>query len=299
MNIKVQCPCGQGFECEVEPVNGQMPCAINCPTCGADATALANQAIHDSLFTPPPTAAPPASGLRINRAPALIAAAAPVEQPKRFGYTRTLDPDKEPAPSDERLLLGAVGGLAAGFVAMLIWYSITLATDHEFGIVAWGVGVLSGVGVRVLGRSGTPMLGYIAAICAGVAILGGEFLVVSHVTNNYMRKFVSGAYQKRLAAAHEAVNLKTDPEIRAWLEGHKANSAPVSPNEIDEFRAHGQAKMQDFINGTPTQAEYEKDLLARLTSFSVKLEIMKKAMSLFIVIWLAFGIASAYRIASA
>jgi outer membrane protein assembly factor BamB len=45
MKIKVQCPCGSRFEFEVEPVDGRMPVAIQCPNCGADATELANAVI--------------------------------------------------------------------------------------------------------------------------------------------------------------------------------------------------------------------------------------------------------------
>ena len=60
MKIKVQCPCQTRFEFEVEPVQGRMPVIINCPTCGADATDLANALIQQQ------SAAAPASGLRIS-----------------------------------------------------------------------------------------------------------------------------------------------------------------------------------------------------------------------------------------
>ncbi|HLP78563.1 MAG TPA: DUF3239 domain-containing protein [Candidatus Paceibacterota bacterium] len=46
--LKVQCPCGQKFSFDVEPVDGQMPFAVNCPSCGADATAIANQSLAES-----------------------------------------------------------------------------------------------------------------------------------------------------------------------------------------------------------------------------------------------------------
>src|SRR5689334_10725354 len=67
MKVKVQCTCGTRFEFEVEPVNERMPVAINCPSCNADATELANEVIKQQLaaaksaITPAPaipTAAP-------------------------------------------------------------------------------------------------------------------------------------------------------------------------------------------------------------------------------------------------
>ncbi len=67
MNIKVQCNCGAKFSFDVEPVNGQMPCAIACPQCGADATAAANLVISQNLPAAQPVAVPaaPPQGLRV------------------------------------------------------------------------------------------------------------------------------------------------------------------------------------------------------------------------------------------
>jgi outer membrane protein assembly factor BamB len=49
MNIKVQCACGAKYSFEVEPLEGRMPFAVNCPTCQADGTEAANQLIAEAL----------------------------------------------------------------------------------------------------------------------------------------------------------------------------------------------------------------------------------------------------------
>lgn len=51
--LKIECPCGQHFSFDVEPVNGQMPWAVNCPACGADGTVAANLLLAASLAAPP------------------------------------------------------------------------------------------------------------------------------------------------------------------------------------------------------------------------------------------------------
>jgi hypothetical protein len=59
--IKIQCDdCGQRYAFDVEPVNGRMPSAIACPTCGADGTTAANESIARLL---PPIA--PGSPIRM------------------------------------------------------------------------------------------------------------------------------------------------------------------------------------------------------------------------------------------
>ena len=66
--VKIQCGCGQRYSFEAEPVGGRMPSAVNCPACGADGTAAANEFIAGCLDTQP--AAPAATqsprlGIRI------------------------------------------------------------------------------------------------------------------------------------------------------------------------------------------------------------------------------------------
>ncbi len=43
--VKIECDCGQNYAFDVEPANGKMPAAVNCPSCGADGTAAANEYI--------------------------------------------------------------------------------------------------------------------------------------------------------------------------------------------------------------------------------------------------------------
>jgi len=65
MYIKIYCPCGAKFAFDVEPANGQMPVPIACPTCGQDATAMANEQIQAQLAPPP---APESAGEPPNKA---------------------------------------------------------------------------------------------------------------------------------------------------------------------------------------------------------------------------------------
>jgi len=66
--IRIECECGQPYVFEIEPVNGQMPSTVACPTCGKDGTAAANQVIAKTLApqtqpAPSPTSASPPEGL--------------------------------------------------------------------------------------------------------------------------------------------------------------------------------------------------------------------------------------------
>jgi len=56
ITVKIECPCGQHYEFEVEPVNGRMSSTIACPVCGIDGTEAANAIIAGKSSSPRPPA---------------------------------------------------------------------------------------------------------------------------------------------------------------------------------------------------------------------------------------------------
>jgi hypothetical protein len=50
--IKIICGCGQKYAFNVHPLNGRMPAPVQCPVCGMDGTAVANEAIARALNQP-------------------------------------------------------------------------------------------------------------------------------------------------------------------------------------------------------------------------------------------------------
>ncbi|MDB6064417.1 MAG: hypothetical protein JWR26_625 [Pedosphaera sp.] len=309
MDITVQCQCGQNYEFEIEPVNGVMPCGVNCPSCNADGTQLANEFIARANAGAPVEAAAPvmaspatptASGLRINRPPPSAApapSATPPEPPRKF-YPPAAETRKPASAAGESIPLGILGGVIAGSIAMTGWYFLTVASEMKFGIVAWFMGAFVGVGVRMLGREGTAALGYVAALCAMLAILGGDFLVASHYVNQALSKVAGDAYDNHMVEAREAVNAKTDDQIKAWLVKNGDSGGQVTTEEIEEFRTKTQTEMQKQLDDSTSRGRFEKAYISQLGSFSMRFGVFKKSVSLFSILWVAFGIASAYKIGS-
>src|SRR4051794_2550470 len=95
--VKIECPCGQHYAFEVEPVMGRMPAPVACPACGHDGTIMANEKILElsqpsALSEAPPQAVPTASSRpMIARAPATSAASRPLPSiPGQPGKTQLL-----------------------------------------------------------------------------------------------------------------------------------------------------------------------------------------------------------------
>ena len=92
--IKIQCDCGQKYAFEIEPINGQMPQAIACPSCGLDGTAAANTIITQSISSQPVSSAP-----RLRTAVATAPSQTSASAPKP---TVVLPPNREQAKHEAR-----------------------------------------------------------------------------------------------------------------------------------------------------------------------------------------------------
>jgi hypothetical protein len=56
--VKINCGCGQKYAFDVYPLNGRMSAPVQCPVCGMDGTAVANEAIARTLGAQPVPPAP-------------------------------------------------------------------------------------------------------------------------------------------------------------------------------------------------------------------------------------------------
>jgi len=84
--------------------------------------------------------------------------------------------------------LGAIlGGSIGGLIGAVIWAVVTHYSGYEIGWIAWGIGGLVGVGVRLgTSASGGISHGGTAAIIALVAVLGGKWAAVRFELSAFM-----------------------------------------------------------------------------------------------------------------
>ena len=72
MEVKIQCGCGTRYKFDWEPTTGLLPGAVQCPQCGGDGTAMANEIIRQRAAAPLTTVAPsnlsPPAGTRVRLA---------------------------------------------------------------------------------------------------------------------------------------------------------------------------------------------------------------------------------------
>lgn len=85
-----------------------------------------------------------------------------------------------------------LGGSIGGFLAALAWAGIYVSSGYEMGIVAWILGALVGIGVRIgsCDNYGVP-IGLTAVAISILSITFARFLMILHDTHNVLISFVA------------------------------------------------------------------------------------------------------------
>jgi hypothetical protein len=300
MDIKIECACGQPFEFDVEPVNGQMPCEVKCPACGTDATAQANVVIGLQLPQKPavpPQSAPPLA-VRINRSntPPASAPVAP-ERMAPLPARTAAKPKKNPA--DNAFRNGLIGAAVGAVIGMIGWFLLIAGTGYAIGYAAWGVGAITGLGARIFGGEGGSKLGLIASLFAIFAIIGGQYLGVRSLAQSVIGKAAVASYQKESAYAKQVVAAKTDDELKTLIAQQDGEtSSGVTDFHLQLFKQQELPKLQTLADGEPSQAEFVSQIRKKANSFDFQMRVLGESFGFLMILWLFLGVSSAYKIGS-
>jgi hypothetical protein len=298
LEVKVQCDCGQRYKFEVEPANGRMPFTVNCPICGLDGTAKANEVLSlgaapqavrvpvAAVRVPIAAAAPAPSPIatatgeprtfRISGLPPSLATARPVAEAPKVASTRSSgrpQPLAATAPAagakKPSFALGFLGAVIGAVVGSLVYFLIFNYTGLRLKLLAIGVGYLTGLGAELLGRKeGSKELGVIAAVFTLVGVIGAQYLVARNWWNegSSARAHQSG-YEAAVAEAKKvvaAVPTGSDQEIRTYLAkeeadpGEKPDTQSITDEEVKDFKDTTLKEMQNLASGQTTKEAFDK-----------------------------------------
>lgn len=82
------------------------------------------------------------------------------------------------ARDDQKLFAGLAAGLGAAIIGAVIWAIVTVLTEHQYGLMAIGVGFLVGYAVRTFGKGIDAIFGMTGGAIALLGCVVGNFLTV-------------------------------------------------------------------------------------------------------------------------
>lgn len=206
------------------------------------------------------------------------------------------------------MVKGIIGGLIGGLIGAAIWAAIAYYTDSERPIVAWGVGVLVGLGTSMFaGNSVSPLTGVAAALIALGSIAGGKFAAVHAVAGKVKTDIHAqiniGEEQALIGIADQlAEEAESSGKKLVWPKGMNREEASEEKDYPPALWADAKARWAAM---PPADQESYKKALADHLHASVdhavgqaESEAFFGSFTLFDILWAVLAIGSAFKLGS-
>jgi hypothetical protein len=208
------------------------------------------------------------------------------------------------------LLLGCLGAAIGGAIGSGIWAAVAYNLHIHSGWIAWGVGVLTGMGMIAVARGHAGAItGGLAAIIAVLAVAGGHYFTVSAEVDRIIKhgpsarvivtdEFATAMIAREVAADMEkkGAKLQWPPEAEDHETGIKKSEFPanvwaqadgrwkkLTPQERDDMKSALQQMVQERMQTAAAE---------------IKTAGFVESFSLFDILWFLLAIGSAFSIGS-
>lgn len=166
--------------------------------------------------------------------------------------------------------LGAAGALAGAAVGAGLWFAVLQLAPVAGAYMALLVGVLAGLGARLLGRGTSQALGAVACVISVVFIAVMSGFTLYHHINRIAQPFLKGRYEFMLAEAKEAAAAKSDADLKRVVARSLPTADPgmilVTEMDLANFKQQRLPILLDLAAGKISQAQFESQELAKYRS---------------------------------
>lgn len=189
---------------------------------------------------------------------------------------------------------GFIGSVIGGGIGAAIWTLVSYFTHLESGWIAWGVGLLAGVGMACMGGRGMGA-GLLASVVAIGAIVGGKYATVHLEVNDYVdsigefteadaKSYMAGELMDEYIRHGRTVEYDDDGNYPAevWDDAN-AQWAAMSQTERHQYTLDTRAKVSREIQDSKGTLE----IVGMITS-----------LGLFDVLWVLLAVSTAYKVGS-
>lgn len=197
------------------------------------------------------------------------------------------------------LVLAGLGALVGGAIGAAIWAAVAYYAEMEIGWIAWGVGVLAGVGAKIAARDElSPTVGIVAALVALLSVAAGKLVVIE-------------VYLAEATADYEmtdelAISYLADDVVAEWIEEGRPVEWPEGSNPFPEAEADYPVEIWSEATTrwsalSPGDKEiYKASLQSQQESYleEVRGEAFLQSFGILDIVFLALAVITAFRLGS-
>ena len=185
------------------------------------------------------------------------------------------------ASGQPNLVMGIVGGVVGSLIGAVLWFAFlksTAATPIDpkstpFTTAWMGIilGVLAGVGARLLGRTKNPALGGAACVCATLTIGVMAVQAMNTYTDRVLAPQLKTQYDTAFTNAGIAVKA-TDAELKIIIARNTPSTTmdatiKVTDEAVQAYRAKELPVLSDLAAGKPSREKWEASKRSILRSY--------------------------------
>lgn len=200
-----------------------------------------------------------------------------------------------------------IGGVIGAAIGGAVWIAVGYFLEAEVGYVAWGIGFLAGIGVRIAAGTSDGVMPGIAGVLSAVGIvLLSKYIVISLYVNALMAEtpmWQAGEESVIVTIADEVVDeYEAQGKRLNWPAGMSVDEAYEEAHYPREIWQEAKKRWQDIPADEQQQLiEAEearsKELAQEIAGFA-KDEAFKASLSPFDLLWLGLAAFTAFRIGS-
>jgi len=212
--------------------------------------------------------------------------------------------------SDQGDSFGAGALLASGVAAIVgafLWKFIAVEFDYELGLIAWGIGGAVGFVAAMLGSRGQTA-GIICGVLVLLSIFGGKYMAYStfqaefsnFYTNQPEELRESYNAEKSLAELHASVSLDEQSQKQFMADygySYSVQANDVSDEEFDNFMNYTVPRFEALANDSMDFEAWSSSSFQDAMGGLSTIDLMKQSFGLLDVLFLFFGIGTAFRLA--
>ena len=185
------------------------------------------------------------------------------------------------ASGQPNLVMGIVGGVVGSLIGAVLWFAFlksTAATPIDpkstpFTTAWMGIilGVLAGVGARLLGRTKNPALGGAACVCATLTIGVMAVQAMNAYTDRVLAPQLKTQYDTAFTNAGIAIKA-TDAELKIIIARNTPSTTmdatiKVTDEAVQAYRAKELPVLRDLAAGKPSREKWEASKRSILRSY--------------------------------
>lgn len=214
------------------------------------------------------------------------------------------------ASGQPNLVMGIVGGVVGSIIGAVLWFAFlksTAATPIDpkstpFTTAWMGIilGVLAGVGARLLGRTKNPALGGAACVCATLTIGVMAVQAMNTYTDRVLAPQLKTQYDTAFTNAGIAIKA-TDAELKVIIARNTPSTTmdatvKVTDEAVQAYRAKELPVLRDLAAGKPSREKWEASKRSILRSYIPFEDAWQESIGIIGLLFLLAGILAAAKI---